>query len=239
MAAATAPSKLRSATVFSVALTELFVLLLFLVIFLWIATAPRKTLSPDVPYNVLKEQLANLQEENKKLTQRVGELEKLVRERDDMLKLLWEIYKKKPVPVTPGTKDWEQWLKDWQKELKDKELKQGAGAGGRGHVNCLGKGIALRLVWLDDGFEVERGTWTDAHSAVIASIPAIGKLVAAGKVTHAEFHALGTLILDWSEKHQPKCRFDISFSDRTTQKDSYKAAERAVDRVFYKSEIRN
>lgn len=234
-ASATVPSTLRSAAVFGVALTELFVLLLFLVIFLWIATAPKKAILPDVPYNVLKDQLTKVQEEKKKLIQRVDELEKKIRERDQTLNLLWEIYKKKPVLLTPGSKEWEEWLKNWLKELAQM---QAAGAGGRGHVNCLGKGNVLRLVWLDDGFEVERGPWTLAHSAVIATVPAIGKLVAAGKVTHAEFHGLSTQILAWSENRQPKCRFDITFFDKTIGKDSYKVAERAVDLVFYKSEIR-
>jgi hypothetical protein len=238
--AAPAPSKIRSSALFGVALTELFVLLLFLVIFLWIATIPAKTPSLNASYELLKQQLAQLQEENKKLTQRVSELERLIRERDAMLKLLWELYKKKPVPITLGPKEWEEFLRNWrkeaEKELKDKEAKQGAGAG-RGHVNCLGKGVALRLVWLDDGIEVERGPWTDAHSAMIAMVPAIGKLVAAGKVTHAQFHTLGLQIRDWSENRQPKCRFDVTFLDKTTQKQPYRAAERAVDVAFYKAEI--
>src|SRR4051812_14990081 len=112
------PSKQRNAAVFGVALTELFVLLLFLVIFLWIATAPKQLIPRDVPYDVLSQQLSNLKKQLEETLRKLIDLQGMVRQRDAQLKLLWELYKKKPITLTPGTPQWEKWLEDWRLELE-------------------------------------------------------------------------------------------------------------------------
>jgi hypothetical protein len=224
------PSKQRNASVFGVALTELFMLLLFLVVFLWIATAPQKALPNDISYDVLQQRLAALEDKHKELMGKLAEVEGKLRQRDDQLKLLWEIYKKKPVTISPGSPEWEKWLEAWYQEVQK-------GLGGRGHANCLGKGALLRLTVLDEGIAVDRA-WSEVHEPLVTGVAAVKQLVAEKRLPIARFEELGAQIIEWSEKQQPKCRFDVMFVDKATLKEPFAAAIRAIDRVFYKSETR-
>lgn len=229
-----APSKQRNATVFGMAVTELFVLLLFFVVFLWIATAPAKTLPPNLRIAALEEKVNKLEADIKKLKHENHDLRLELRERDDQLKLLWEIYKKKPVPVTPGTPEWRKFLNEWYKELQN-----AATTGGRGHANCLGVGAGalLRLTIFDDGIAVQ-AVYGDGDRALVETVPAIRELIAMNRVSVSQLDEFGGRILQWSDSRKPACRFDVTYVDKATQKAPYVAALRVIDRSFYKSERR-
>lgn len=232
MAALLSPSKQRNEAVFAIALTELFVLLLFLVVFLWIATVPRQDVPRDLTIEHLERQVEELERLEADLRREVQAQKDMIRLRDAQLAALWQLYKSEKLVLTPGTREWEEWLKRWMIEVN-----KGLEAGGRGHSNCLGKGAVGTAIATDDGIEFVPG-WTDAQSGTIALVPSFAELSKAGVIPVRTFERVVEPILTWSDGRKPRCRFDILFRDVTTQKKTYVEALRAIDRVFYKSQIR-
>lgn len=226
------PSKQRNASVFGIALTELFILLLFLAIFLWVATAPAKTLPTDVRIAHLEKRLKEFEEEQKRSLTKIAHLENELRGRDDQLKLLWEYYKRKPLTLSPGTPEWKKWLDQWHEELK-----KGPGLGGRGHANCLGRGAGpiLTITARDDGIAIQPELAVAQNSAMLAP-SGVPELASRKFMSIAQFELLGEKVLHWSDRQQPVCRFDVIFVDQATQKKPYADTIKAIDRVFYKKQ---
>src|SRR4051812_27912898 len=116
-----APSAQRSTTVFGIALSELFILLLFVAILLWVATIPAKSETAELRIVALEAKLKAMEEELAKLRAENGRLTAELQERDRLLALLWQIYEKKPVTLTPGTADWRKWVLTWQVKAEQVE----------------------------------------------------------------------------------------------------------------------
>jgi len=230
---ASAPSSLRSTTVFGIAVSELFILLLFLVILLWVATTPAKS-EVNLRVSELEARIKQLEDDLKKLGAENSQLRKELEESDLLLRVLWQLYEKKPVTLTPGTAEWRDWLKKWYADAQKREE-----SGGRGHPNCLGRGAGalFRLTIMDDGLLVQAAG--DVASQRINEIPAARELVTLRTVSVQKFDELGTQIRRWSDQQKPACRFDVTFVDKTTLlKEPYAAAIKAIDNNFYKREVR-
>jgi hypothetical protein len=231
---ALAPSRQRSTTVFGIALSELFILLLFLVILLWIATMPAKSETGDLRLAALEARIKQLEDEVRELRIENAQLKTDIDERDRLLKLLWQLYEKKPITLTPGTAEWRDWLNNWYANAQKREE-----MGGRGHPNCLGKGngALFRLTIADQGVSVQSAS--EIATKAITNIPAAHELISLGTVSVQRFDELGTQIRKWSDQQTPACRFDVVFVDKTTLlKAPYAAAIRAIDNNFYKKEVR-
>ena len=94
----------------------------------------------------------------------------------------------------------------------------------------------MRLTVTDDGFLIQP-MYGDSSAPIVDKIPAARELVSLRNVPVQKFEELGKQILDWSLKQVPSCRFDVTYVDKTTQKPTYRAAEKAMDRYFYKREL--
>jgi hypothetical protein len=232
MAAVLAPSKVRSAVVFGIALTELFVLLLLVVVFLWAATAQHNKLEENVVEAALKRKLDDLQLRFDRTSDALKDAESRLKKRDEQLRMLWRLYEKTPLTISPGSAEWEKTIDDWYARAR-----RGVEEGGRGHANCLQHGAVMQVTIYDDGIEAQP-RWTPEQDSLISQVPALRQMTARGRMSVAQFDQLGSEVLAWSDGRKPRCRFDVLFKDASTQKAPYASALRAIDRTFYKSEIR-
>jgi predicted RNase H-like nuclease (RuvC/YqgF family) len=227
-----APSARRSTTVFGIAVSELFILLLFLVILLWIATTPAKSDTADLRIAALEAKIKELDGEVKKLRTENTRLKSDLEQRDFLISLLWKLYEKKPITLSPNPE-----VRRKQIDVAVAEAKKREESGGRGHANCLGKGSGalFRLTINDEGVSVQ--SIGEAANEKISQIPAAFTLVTARVVSVQKFDELSSSILKWSNAQKPTCRFDVTFVDKTTTKVTYRAAEKAMDKSFYKREV--
>jgi hypothetical protein len=226
-----APSATRSAAVFGIAVSELFVLLLFLVIIVWIATIHEKSETVDGRI-AAHERIKELEQEVKKLQSENTQLKKDLEQRDYLIGLLWKLYEKKPVTLSPDPDK-----RRGQIDVLIGTAVEREESGGRGHANCLGKGGGplFRLTISADSVSVQSAG--PAANEKINQIPGARELVRLGVVPIPKFDELSSSIFDWSNAQKPRCRFDVTFVDRTTTKAQYRAAEKAMDKSFYKKEV--
>ena len=145
--------------------------------------------------------------------------------------MLWEIYRRRPLPLTPGTLEWDREMEEWIKGI------QKGHTGGRGHRNCLGfgGGPIMRITITDERMLIEA---TEFTPKIPSDVAGLRELSARGVVSIDEFQDYGALILEWSEKQKPPCRFDVIFIDKANLKAPFAASLKAIDKVFYKTERR-
>jgi len=226
------PSTRRSSTVFGIAVSELFILLLFLVILLWIASTPTKLDRADLPISSLEARIKELEREVRTLRSANDQLKQDLELRDRLIGMLSKAYVKKPFTLQPDPYVQREKIREMIAQMEQREE-----LGARGHANCLGKnaGALFRLTLSDREISVQ--STGVARDDKVSQIPAALELLNLKAVSIQRFNDLCYEIWKWSDAQKPACRFDVTFIDKTTTKDSYRAAEKAMDRCFYKREI--
>lgn len=210
-------SKLRSAQIFGMSLTEMILILLFFM-FLVAKNAFDSNKSGATLSASCQKQLQSCSTELAKTKTNIDLLKAETEKLKQMVSTLLNALGKKPLPVTDP-----HFMYDAEKKLP-------GGLGAAGRPRCLaGNNYLLELV-IEDGYVTSRQKWGAEDAGTVNSTKAIQELVNSGRIKFKRFEQFAEEIF----KSRPDCIFTVLVEDRTTRKDTYKPQLLSIERYFGK-----